>query len=52
VTTCVSSEVEGAFAFIAEQTSDVIVRTSATGVVTYVSPAVRRYGYEPDQLLG
>ena len=47
-----SSDAEGAFAFIAEQTSDVIVRTNAAGVVTYVSPAVRRYGYEPEQLIG
>ncbi|OHB31312.1 MAG: hypothetical protein A2790_01990 [Phenylobacterium sp. RIFCSPHIGHO2_01_FULL_69_31] len=43
---------EGAFAFIAEQTSDVIVRTRADGVLTYVSPAVRRYGYEPEDLVG
>ncbi len=43
---------EGAFAFIAEQTSDVIVRTSAEGVLTYVSPAVRRYGYQPEDLIG
>ncbi|WP_293345253.1 PAS domain S-box protein [Phenylobacterium sp.] len=52
MTSRVTSDVEGAFAFIAEQTSDVIVRTSAAGVVTYVSPAVRRYGYEPEQLIG
>ncbi len=42
---------EGAFAFIAEQTSDVIVRTRVDGVLTYVSPAVRRYGYEPEDLI-
>ena len=43
---------EGAFAFIAEQTSDVIIRANAQGVLTYVSPAVRRYGYEPEELVG
>jgi len=52
VTSRSSSDVEGDFAFIAEQTSDVIVRTNAAGIVTYVSPAVRRYGYEPEQLIG
>src|SRR5689334_7560261 len=52
VTSRVSSGAEGAFAFIAEQTSDLIVRADAQGVLTYVSPAARRYGYEPDDLIG
>ena len=43
---------EGAFAFIAEQTSDVIIRARADGVLTYISPAARRYGYEPEDLIG
>ncbi|WP_296594786.1 PAS domain S-box protein [Phenylobacterium sp.] len=47
-----TSGAEGAFAFIAENTSDVIMRTNAQGVLTYVSPAVRRYGYEPGELMG
>ncbi len=45
-------DVEGAFAFIAERTSDVIVRADALGRLTYVSPAARRYGYEPTDLVG
>jgi PAS domain S-box-containing protein len=52
VTSRVSSDAEGAFAFIAEQTSDLIVRADAQGVLTYVSPAARRYGYEPEDLIG
>jgi PAS domain S-box-containing protein len=46
------ADAEDVFAFIAEHTSDVIVRFSMTGTVTYVSPAVRRYGYEPSDLIG
>jgi len=47
-----SDDIEGVFAFIAEHTSDVIVRVSAAGIVTYVSPAIRRYGYEPEEIIG
>lgn len=45
------ADVEGMLAFIAEHTSDLIVRFGADGT-TYVSPSVRRYGYEPEALLG
>ena len=41
-----------AFAFIAENTSDVIVRVGADGLIRYISPAVRRYGYAPEDLIG
>jgi PAS domain S-box-containing protein len=40
------------FDFIAEHTSDVIVRVSRQGLVTYCSPAVRKFGYEPEEFLG
>lgn len=39
---------EDAFAFIAEQTSDVLVRVDRSGIVTYISPAIRNYGWEPE----
>jgi PAS domain S-box-containing protein len=39
-------------AFIAANTSDVIVRTNARGELTYVSPAIRRYGYRAEDLVG
>ena len=45
-------DAEGVFAFVVEHTSDVIVRTNAQGIMTYLSPAVRHYGYEPEQLVG
>ena len=41
-----------ALAFIAEHASDVIVRTNRAGVLTYVSPSIRRYGYEPADMIG
>ena len=40
------------FDFIAEHTSDVIIRVNREGRVTYVSPSVRNFGYEPEELLG
>jgi len=47
-----SDDNEGVFAFIAEHTSDVIVRINAAGTITYVSSAIRRYGYEPEEIVG
>ncbi|MDZ4372624.1 MAG: PAS domain S-box protein [Phenylobacterium sp.] len=41
-----------ALAFIAEHASDVIVRTNRAGVMTYVSSAIREYGYAPEDLVG
>ena len=38
--------------FIAAHTSDVFVRGDCAGVVTYVSPSIRTYGYEPSDLVG
>ena len=38
--------------FIAGHTSDVFVRVGRTGLVTYVSPSIRSYGYEPRDLVG
>ncbi|TAL28516.1 MAG: PAS domain S-box protein [Phenylobacterium sp.] len=47
-----ADDVEGVIAFVAAQTSDVILRASAAGEITYISPTVRRYGYEPEDLIG
>src|SRR5690349_13542348 len=47
-----ADDVGGVIAFIAEHTSDVIVRVNAAGVMTYVSPTIRRYGYEPEAFVG
>ncbi len=38
--------------FIAEHTSDVFVRADRQGRVTYVSPSIRHFGYEPGDLIG
>ena len=46
------SDAESTFAFIAEHTSDVIVRVDNKQIVTYVSPSIRAYGYRPDELIG
>jgi PAS domain S-box-containing protein len=47
-----ADDMEGVIAFVAAQTSDVILRASAAGEITYISPTVRRYGYEPEDLIG
>ena len=43
---------EETFALIAEQISDVLVRVDRAGLVTYISPAIRAYGWEPEELIG
>ena len=40
------------FRLLVEASTDVIVRTGLDGVLTYVSPACRALGYEPEQLVG
>ena len=41
-----------AFALIAEQISDVLVRVDRDGVITYVSPSIRNHGWGPEELVG
>ena len=43
---------QSAFELVAELTSDVIVRLNLQGILTYVSPSVRKYGYAPEELVG
>ena len=43
---------EARYRFLAENTSDIIVRASMAGTLLYVSPAVRALGYEPEALVG
>ena len=43
---------EARYRFLAENTSDIVVRASMDGVLLYVSPAVRALGYEPEALIG
>lgn len=45
-------ESEEKFRSIAENLSDVIFITDMNGIVNYISPAARNFGYEPDQYTG
>jgi PAS domain S-box-containing protein len=46
------AESEQRFRQIAEVSNDLIIRINAKGDITYVSPSVRRYGYEPADIIG
>ena len=43
---------EARFRLIAETMSDLIVQSDANGIVTYVSPGFRKYGYDFQDLVG
>ena len=45
-------ESEAQLRFLTENMSDLIVRCGRDGVRLYVSPSVRRFGYEPEELIG
>lgn len=45
-------DAQSSFELIAEYTSDVVVRVDRSGLVTYISPAIRKYGYEPGAIVG
>jgi len=40
------------FRLFAENSADIIVRADANGILLYVSPACRAWGYEPEDLIG
>ncbi len=46
------AEHQAHLALLADHGGDVIVELDVTGVIRYASPSVRRYGYEPDRLVG
>jgi PAS domain S-box-containing protein len=43
---------QDAFATVAEQTGDVLVRVDRQGIMTYVSAGIRLYGWTPEELVG
>ncbi len=43
---------EGLYRLLAEHSTDVILRVGPGDIILYVSPACRRYGYRPEDLLG
>jgi PAS domain S-box-containing protein len=45
-------ESETRYRMLAERTVDLIVRYDLNGVIEYISPSIRQYGFEPEQLVG
>ncbi len=45
-------ESEARYRMLADNTSDIIQRFNAEGVVEYMSPSVRQTGYEPEHFIG
>ncbi len=43
---------EARLKFVMEQSADLILRTEPGRGITWVSPSCRRYGYEPEELVG
>ena len=43
---------EAGYRLLADHASDIILTITAEDIITYVSPACRRFGYEPEELVG
>ncbi|MCC6918007.1 MAG: PAS domain S-box protein [Alphaproteobacteria bacterium] len=43
---------EARYRELADKASDVIVRAGRDGILRYVSPSCRKFGYEPEELIG
>jgi PAS domain S-box-containing protein len=43
---------EARYRMLTERTVDLIVRYDLNGVIEYMSPSVRQYGFEPEELIG
>jgi PAS domain S-box-containing protein len=43
---------EARYRQLAESSSDVVIKVDRNDVISYISPSVRRYGYEPQELVG
>ena len=46
------TESEARYRLLADHATDIILQTDADGVVRYMSPACRRLGYEPEEIIG
>lgn len=44
------AENQARFRMLVEHGQDIVCAADAEGILTYVSPSIRRYGYEPDEL--
>jgi len=45
-------ESEKKYKTLAEHTNDIVYSVNAEGVFTYVSPQIKRYGYDPEEIIG
>lgn len=45
-------ESEGRYRLLADSATDVVMRSGTSNILEYVSPSARRYGYEPNDLIG
>lgn len=45
-------ETEQKFRILAENAPDIVWQLDLTGIITYASPSVRAFGYEPEELIG
>nr|WP_272887056.1 PAS domain S-box protein [Phenylobacterium aquaticum] len=46
------AESEASYRLLADTCTDIVLTVGRDNVIQYVSPSVRRYGYEPEQLIG
>ena len=46
------AESEARYRQLADQSTDMIIRTDIRAVIQYISPACRQYGYEPEEMIG
>ncbi len=45
-------ESERKYQDLAESTSDIVYSMNAEGIISYLNPQIRRYGFEPEELIG
>jgi PAS domain S-box-containing protein len=43
---------EARYRMLTDRATDIIVRYDRNGVIEFISPAIRHYGYEPEQMIG
>jgi PAS domain S-box-containing protein len=46
------SEREARYRMLADAATDIVLKVDASDVIQYASPSVRRYGYEPEEVVG
>ncbi len=47
-----AEESEARFRLLADASTDIVLKFGVEGAIDYISPSIRRYGYEPEQLVG